>query len=57
VPRHVFAEIHRFFTDYKTLEGKEVKVEEIENAATALAAVKDSLALYRAKESQLRGWG
>jgi inorganic pyrophosphatase len=56
VPKHVFAEIHRFFTDYKTLEGKEVKVEEIENAAVALAAVKDALALYRAKESSLRGW-
>jgi len=56
VPKHIFAEIHRFFTDYKTLEGKEVKVEEIEDAAVALAAVKSSFNLYRAKESQLRGW-
>ena len=57
VPKHIFAEIHRFFTDYKQLEGKEVKVEELENAETALAAVKTALDLYRSKESQLRGWG
>ena len=56
VPKHVFAEIHRFFTDYKILEGKEVKVEEIENAEVALAAVKESFDLYRAEESRLRGW-
>jgi inorganic pyrophosphatase len=57
VPQHVFAEIHRFFTDYKLLEGLEVKVEEFEDSETALQAVKDGLNLYREKESQLRGWG
>ncbi|MBW2462953.1 MAG: inorganic diphosphatase [Deltaproteobacteria bacterium] len=57
VPKHVYTQIHRFFLDYKTLEGKEVKVEEIEDAESALKAVKESFDLYRAKESGLRGWG
>lgn len=56
LPAHTFAEIRRFFEDYKVLEGKEVQVDELVNAAEALKILKESFAMYRRHESALRGW-
>jgi inorganic pyrophosphatase len=56
VPRHTFREIRRFFQDYKALENKEVTVEQFAGAEEALEVVRESLALYRAEETRLRGW-
>jgi len=56
LPRHTYAEIKRFFEDYKVLEGKEVEVEGLLNAKDALAIVRESFKSYRANESRLRGW-
>ena len=56
VPKHTFREIKRFFQDYKALENKEVVVEQFAGAEEALKVVKESLALYRAEETRLRGW-
>jgi len=56
VPKHTFREIKRYFQDYKALENKEVVVEEFAGAEDALRVVRESLALYRAEESRLRGW-
>lgn len=57
LPEHAMHEMKRFFLDYKTLENKTVEVEEFNGRDTAIQVVKDSLALYRAEESKLRGWG
>jgi inorganic pyrophosphatase len=56
LPKHVFAEIKRFFQDYKALEDKTVKVEEFLGSKEALAAVLESFRFYRAEENRLRGW-
>jgi inorganic pyrophosphatase len=56
LPVHLFKEIQRFFEDYKTLEEKEVVVENWGNAAAALECVLESFKLYRAEENRLRGW-
>lgn len=45
-PRHIFRMLQRFFQDYKTLEGKQVAVEEILPAEAAYAIVEDSLTRY-----------
>lgn len=45
-PKHIFKMLKRFFQDYKTLEGKEVAVDEILPAEAADAIVEDSLARY-----------
>jgi inorganic pyrophosphatase len=55
-PKHTFLEIQRFFTDYKKLENKEVVVDQIVGAAKANEAIRESFALYRKVESELRGW-
>lgn len=56
LPKHTFDEIRRFFEDYKVLEGKEVQVDDLLNAAQANQVIQDSFALYRKHESKLRGW-
>lgn len=56
LPSHTFDEIKRFFEDYKILEGKEVQVDDLLNAAAALQIIKQSFAMYRKHESKLRGW-
>jgi inorganic pyrophosphatase len=38
--------LRRFFQDYKTLEGKAVKVDEMEPAADALPIIEEALARY-----------
>jgi inorganic pyrophosphatase len=45
-PRHTFKMLKRFFEDYKTLEGKEVEVDEIMPAEAAHAIIEDCLARY-----------
>ncbi len=57
LPRHVLAELSRFFQDYKILENKAVKVEDFFGAKEAVKVLKESFALYRAEETRLRGWG
>ena len=56
LPSHVFAEIQRFFEDYKALEEKEVSVEAFQGHEAANEVVRESFRLYRAHESKLRGW-
>lgn len=56
LPAHLFREMQRFFEDYKTLEDKQVVVENWGNAAEALDCVVSSFELYRAEENRLRGW-
>ena len=47
LPQFTLTEIRRFFEDYKTLENKEVLVEDFEGTAAALAVLREGLALYR----------
>ena len=49
-------EIKRFFGDYKTLEEKEVVVEELAGAEKAVQVVREALELYQREENALRGW-
>ncbi len=57
LPAHTMLEIERFFKDYKVLENKEVRIEELGDAAAARKTVREALELYRREESKLRGWG
>ena len=54
LPRHVTAEIMRFFEDYKVLEGKKVEVGARVDAATAMRTLRASIARYRADAQRLR---
>ena len=56
LPNHTMREIKRFFGDYKTLEEKEVVVEELAGAAKAIEVVREALELYQREENALRGW-
>lgn len=47
LPTHVMAEIRKFFAEYKTLEGKEVGIDAIQDAAAALTILREALELYR----------
>ena len=47
LPPHQLDQIHRFFTDYKTLEKKEVKVEEFEGREKGYQTVRDAIELYK----------
>jgi inorganic pyrophosphatase len=47
LPGHVLREIRRFFEDYKTLEHKQVVVEDMLGPADALRILRQSLDLYR----------
>jgi inorganic pyrophosphatase len=57
IPKHLSRELIRFFEDYKSLEGKQVEVDDLLGRDAALRAVKEGLALYRTEENRLRGWG
>lgn len=46
LPPHTEKQIRRFFMDYKTLEGKEVKVEKFLGREEALRIVEEAVALY-----------
>lgn len=45
-PSHIFKLLRRFFNDYKQLEGKEVKVDEVLPAEAAAAVIEDCLQRY-----------
>jgi len=45
-PRHTFKMLKRFFEDYKTLEGKDVEVDEIMPAEAAHSIIEDCLTRY-----------
>jgi inorganic pyrophosphatase len=45
-PKHIFKMLKRFFEDYKTLEGKDVAVDEIMPAEAAHQVIEDSLMRY-----------
>jgi inorganic pyrophosphatase len=56
LPRHVSRELRRFFQDYKTLEHKEVVVEDLMGRDAALEVVDAAIDLYRRMENKLRGF-
>jgi len=45
-PKHIFKMLRNFFEDYKTLEGKQVEVDEILPAEAAYAVIENSLTRY-----------
>jgi len=47
LPAHVLRQVRRFFEDYKTLEHKQVVVEDLLGPSDALAIITDALDLYR----------
>ena len=47
LPAHTLREIRRFFQDYKTLENKQVVVEDFMGPADAIRIVQDALSMYR----------
>jgi inorganic pyrophosphatase len=53
IPSHIFREMKRFFEDYKALENKTTVVEDLLGPAEAVAIVRDALALYRERRSEL----
>jgi len=56
LPAHVLREIRRFFEDYKTLEHKQVVVEDLLGPAAAIQIVRDALDMYRQlRRGELRG--
>ncbi len=56
LPRHVAVELGRFFQDYKTLEKREVVVEELLGREAALGVIDEAVELYRRQERALRGF-
>lgn len=56
LPRHVARELRRFFQDYKTLEHKEVVVEDLLGRDAAHQVIEAAIALYRSSENKLRGF-
>ena len=47
LPTHVLREIRRFFEDYKTLENKQVIVEDLLGPSDAIRIIHEALELYR----------
>jgi inorganic pyrophosphatase len=47
LPPHVLREVRRFFEDYKTLEQKQVVVEDLLGPAEALRIIGEALEMYR----------
>ncbi|HEY1550968.1 MAG TPA: inorganic diphosphatase [Kofleriaceae bacterium] len=46
LPQHILAELHRFFEDYKVLEGKATEVEDFFDRAAAIAAITRARTTY-----------
>ena len=46
LPVHSLQQVHRFFSDYKALEKKTVKVEHFKGREEALKVVKTAIELY-----------
>jgi inorganic pyrophosphatase len=53
LPKHVVAEMMRFFEDYKVLEGKVVEVGDRIDVAQAKQALRESIQRYRANAARL----
>ena len=49
LPAHRLHMLRRFFQDYKTLEGKAVEVDDLQNAQASLPVIEDALARYSAQ--------
>src|SRR3990170_1758332 len=47
LPKHFFDELRHFFEEYKKLENKTVKVDEIGDKTVALKIIQDAIALYK----------
>jgi inorganic pyrophosphatase len=47
LPGHVLRQVRRFFEDYKTLEHKQVVIEDLLGPAEAVAIIREALELYR----------
>ena len=47
LPSHTLRQVRRFFEDYKTLENKQVVVEDLLGPADAVMVIKEALELYR----------
>jgi inorganic pyrophosphatase len=54
LPMYQRRELKKFFEEYKTLEHKEVKVEDFVNHDAAAEAVREALELFRREETLLR---
>ncbi|MCZ7583462.1 MAG: inorganic diphosphatase [Deltaproteobacteria bacterium] len=54
LPAHIGRELRRFFLDYKLLENKSVKVEELLGRGDAEKVIDDAVALYAARTEALR---
>jgi inorganic pyrophosphatase len=52
LPPHKLAMVHRFFLDYKKLEGKSVQVEKIEPAKTAYPLIEKALEEYKNEDEK-----
>jgi inorganic pyrophosphatase len=55
LPMHRLTMLRRFFLDYKTLEGKQVEVDDLQPAAFALPVIEDALERYSAQRR--KGFG
>jgi inorganic pyrophosphatase len=53
LPPHTLVELKKFFEDYKTLEHKNVVVEQFMNREKAFEIVRDSMKLYQEKKESL----
>lgn len=49
LPRHVLMELEQFFKDYKTLEHKEVEVDQIQGRLESIRALRAAVELYKGK--------
>lgn len=54
LPPHRIAEVSRFFQDYKTLENKEVVVENFLDRDEAVDVIREAIILYAKKRTELR---
>ena len=53
LPPHRLLVLKRFFSDYKTLEGKQVQVEDIRPAYAAITVIEKALARYKKERQRL----
>ena len=55
LPRHMLAELERFFLDYKVLENKQVSIEALQGHEQAEAVISAAVRLYADNAETLRG--